>query len=120
MQFDPYYLRTNNVIFAASKKTKNKFETEKIKNDLERIIESISKITYIKKKKKLYLWPIGCGVFNNNPRTIASIITKNIRKYNHHFNEIVIVIYDKNQKGKIFNDSLIDELNLNRLNYRIN
>ena len=120
LQFDPYYLRTNDVIFAASKKTKNKFETEKIKNDLERIIESIFKITYIKKKKKLYLWPIGCGVFNNNPRTISSIFAKNIRKYNYHFNEIVIIIYDKNHKDKIFNDSLIDELNFNKLNYRIN
>ena len=113
------YLRTNDVIFAASKKTKNKFETEKIKNDLERITESIFKITYIKKKKKLYLWPIGCGVFNNNPRTILSIFAKNIRKYNYHFNEIVIIIYNKNHKDKIFNDSLIDELNFNKLNYRI-
>ena len=120
LQWDPFSLRTNDVIFAASKHLKNRFETENTRDDLERIIDSIFKVAVLNRKRDLYLWPIGCGVFKNDSRIVAEIFAKTIRKHMVHFREIVMVIYDKKGNDKRFNDSFIDELNANRLNYRIN
>ena len=113
-------MRTNDVIFAASKHVKTRFETENMRDDLERIIDSIFKVAFLNRKKHLYLWPIGCGVFKNNSRIVAEIFAKTIRKHMVHFREIVMVIYNREGNDKRFNDSFIDELNANRLNYRIN
>ena len=44
LQWDPFSLRTNDVIFAASKHMKNSYETEKLRPDLERIIDSIFRL----------------------------------------------------------------------------
>ena len=120
LQFDVFSLRTNDVIFAASKPVKNRYETEYIKDDLERIIESIFKIAVINRKKHLYLWPIGCGVFKNNASIVAELFAKSIKKHISLFREIVMVIYDRNGKDKAFNDCFINSLNANKLNYRIN
>ena len=120
LQWDPFSLRTNDVIFAASKRVKRRFETEEIQDDLERIIESIFKIAVIYKKRHLYLWPIGCGVFKNNPSVVAELFAKSIKNHIGHFREIVMVIYDRKGNDMRFNDCFINSLNANRLNYRIN
>ena len=60
IQFDPTCLRKNDVIFAASKRLKYPFQTEHLKPDLERIIDSIFKLAYINGQSNLLLWPIGC------------------------------------------------------------
>ena len=120
LQFDVFSLRTNDVIFAASKPVKNRYETEYIKDDLERIIESIFKITAIYRKKHLYLWPIGCGVFKNKASIVAELFANSIKKHFSHFREIVMVIYDRNGKDKTFSDCFINSLHANNINYRIN
>ena len=120
LQFDIYSLRKNDVIFAASKPVKNRYETEYIKDDLERIIESIFKIAAIHRKKHLHLWPIGCGVFKNKASIVAELFAKSIKKHISHFREIVMVIYDRNGKDKAFSDCFINSLNANKINYRIN
>ena len=120
LQWDPLRLRTNDVIFAASKRITNRFETEKLKPDLERIIESIFKVAYINGRSHIYLWPIGCGVFKNNQRIIAELFAKEIKNNIGYFKEIVMVIYDREGTDKKFNDSFINELRKNNLNYKIN
>ena len=120
LQFDIFSLRTNDVIFAASKRCKHNYETDFIKDDLERIINSIFKIAIVKRKEHLYLWPIGCGAFKNNPRIVAELFAKAIDKFEIHFREIVMVIFDRNGKDKSFNYFFIDALNKLHLNYRIN
>ena len=120
LQFDAFSLRTNDVIFAASKRVKNRFETEEIKDDLERIIELAFKIAAIYRKKHLYLWPIGSGVFKSKPSIVAELFAKLIKKHIGHFKEIVMVIYDRKGNDMQFNDSFINSLNANRLNYKIN
>ena len=120
IQWDPSYLRTNDVIFAASKRVENAYETEKMKPDLERLIDSIFKVAFINKKLNLYLWPIGCGVFKSNQQIIAELFAKAIRDHVGYLKEIVMVIYDPEGADKRFNDCFIDELNKNQLCYRIN
>ena len=66
IQWDPTCLRKNDIIFAASKRLKNPYQTEQLKPALERIIDSIFKVAYINQKSTLLLWPIGCGVFKND------------------------------------------------------
>ena len=120
LQWDSFSLKTNDVIFAAGKRVKNRFETEEMKDDLERIIDSIFKVAFLNRRKHLYLWPIGCGVFKNNPRIVAEIFAKTIKKHIGRFREIVMVIYEREGNDKRFNDCFITELNDNRLNYRLN
>ena len=120
LQWDPLRLRTNDVIFPASKRIKNSCETEKMRPDLKRIIESIFKVAFINGISYLYLWPIGCGVFKNNQRIVAELFVETIKKNIGYFKEIVMVIYDKNRNDKVFNDSFINELHINNLNYKIN
>ena len=120
LQFDIYSLRKNDVIFAASKRLKENYETDFIKDDLKRIIDSIFKIAVIQRKEHLYLWPIGCGAFKNNPRVVAELFAKAIDKHSIHFREIVMVIFDRNGKDKSFNTFFINALNKERINYRIN
>ena len=119
LQWDPLRLRTNDVTFAASKRIKNKYETEKLRPDLERIIESIFKIAFINGKSYLYLLPIGCGVFRNNQRIIAELFVQAIKNNIGYFKEIVMVAYDREGADKNFNDSFINELHRNNLNYKI-
>ena len=106
LQWDPNYLRTNDVIFAASKRVKNHYETEKMRADLERIIDSIFKVSFINKKLNLYLWPIGCEVFRNNQRIIAELFAKAIKDHIGYLKEIVMVIYDSEGADKRFNSYL--------------
>ena len=120
LQFDVFSLRKNDVIFAASKRVKNNYETDFIKDDLQRIIDSIFKIAVIKRKEHLYLWPIGCGAFKNNPRVVAELFANAINKHSIHFREIVMVIFDRNDKDKSFNTFFINSLNKAQINYRIN
>ena len=120
LQWDSFALRTNDVIFAASKKVKNRYETAEMRDDLKRIIESIFKVAFINRKKRLHLWPIGCRVFKNNPQIIAEIFAKTIKEHIGYFKEIVMVIYDREGNDKRFNDCFIDELNGNQLIYIIN
>ena len=120
LQWDPFSLRTNDVIFAASKCVKNAYETEHLKPDLERIIDSIFKVAFINKRFHLYLWPIGCGVFKNNQRIIAELFAKAINDHIGYLKEIVMVIYDREGADKRFNDCFISELNKRQLCYRIN
>ena len=120
MQFDPTCLRINDVIFAASKHLKYPFQTEQLKPDLERIIDSIFKVAYINKQCTLLLWPIGCGVFKNDQRIIAELFEKVIKGHIGYFIEIVMYIYNSTKGDKKFNDSFISELNKKSLSYRIN
>ena len=80
IQWEPTRLRKNDVIFAASKKVKDTFEFEKIKPYLKRIIESIFKVAFINENRSIYLWPIGCGVFKNDKRTVAKLFVEAIKK----------------------------------------
>ena len=120
LQFDVWSLRKNDVIFAASVPLKYNYETDFIKDDLETIIDSIFKISTINKKKDLYLWPIGCGAFKNNPKIVAELFANGIAKHAYQFREIVMVIFDRNGKDKSFNHFFIDALNKKQINYRIN
>ena len=120
LQWDPFSLRTNDVIFAASKRMKNAYETEQLRPDLERIIHSIFKVAFINKRFHLYLWPIGCGVLKNNQRIIAELFAKAIKDHIGYLKEIVMVIYDREGADKRFNDCFISELNKRQLCYRIN
>ena len=119
-QWEPNRLRKNDVIFAASKRIKNAMEFEKIKLDLERIIESIFKIAIINGNRAIYLWPIGCGVFKNDKLQVAKLFVKIIKKNIGYFNDICMVIYEKEGNDKMFNDSFINELNKNNLTYKVN
>ena len=104
MQWDQNKLRKNDVIFAASKIIKDTFEFHKIKPDLKRIIESM----------------IGCGVFKNDKKSVGKIFVEAIKKNIGYFKEIFMVIYDKEGNDKIFNDSFINELYENNIDYKIN
>ena len=120
LQWDPFSLRTNDVIFAASKRLKNTYQTEQLKPDLERIIDSIFKVAFINKRFHLYLRPIGCGVFKNDQRIIAQLFSKAIKDHIGYLKEIVMVIFDQEGADKRFNDCFISELNKRQLCYRIN
>ena len=87
-QWDSNALRKNDVIFAASKRIKNPMEFEKIRLDLERIIESIFKVAIINGNRSIYLWPIGCGVFRNNKPEVAKLFVKIIKKNIGYFHDI--------------------------------
>ena len=117
MQWDQNKLRKNDVIFAASKRIKDTFEFRKIKP---RLIESIFKIAIINENHYIYLYPIGCGVFKNDKKSVAKIFVEAIKKNIGYFKEIYMVIYDKEGNDKIFNDSFINELNENNIDYKIN
>ena len=118
LQWDKFRLRKNDVIFAASKRTKNTFASRRIEEDMKRIIESIFKIAFITGNRRIYLWPIGCGVFNNDKKMVAKLFVNEIIKNIGYFKEICMVIYDKNKKYKIFNDSFIEEIKKNNLEYK--
>ena len=120
LQWDKFRLRKNDIIFAASKRTKNTFASGRIEEDIKRIIESIFKIAFITGNRRIYLWPIGCGVFNNDKKMVAKLFVNEIMKNIGNFKEICMVIYDKNKKDKIFNDSFIEEIKKNNLDYKIN
>ena len=120
IQWDQNTLKKNDVIFAASKSIKDTFEFHKIKPDLKRIIESIFKIAIINENHYIYLYPIGCGVFKNDKKSVAKIFVEAIKKKFGYFKEIYMVIYDKEGNDKIFNDSFINELNENNIDYKIN
>ena len=107
LQWDPFSL-------------KNTYETEQLRPDLERIIDSIFKVAFINNRNHLYLWPIGCGVFKNNQRIIAELFAKAIKDHIGYLKEIVMVIYDRKDADKRFSDCFISELNTNQLCYRIN
>ena len=119
-QWDGDNLRKNDMIIAASKRLPHSRETEKLEPKLERIISSIFKIALINKKSKILLWPIGCGVFRNNPDIVAKLFVKTIKENISNFREIVMVIYDPRKSDKCLNDRFISELNNKWLNYRIN
>ena len=107
-QWDSNALRKNDVIFAASKRIKNPMEFEKIKSDLERIIESIFRVAIINGNRSVYFWPIGCGVFRNNKPEVAKLIVKIIKKNIGYFHDISMVIYEKEGNDKMFNYCFID------------
>ena len=102
------------------KRVKNAYETEQLKPDLERIIDSIFIVAFINKRFHLYLWSIGCGVFKNNQRIIAELFAKAINDHIGYLKEIVMVIYDREGADKRFNDCFISELNKRQLYYIIN
>ena len=118
-QWEPNALRKNDVIFAASKRIKNPMEFEKIKSDLERIIESIFRVAIINGNRSIYLWPIGCGVFKNNKPEVAKLFVKIIKKNIGYFDDISMVIYEKEGNDKMFNYCFIDELDKENLTYKV-
>ena len=119
-QWEANALRKNDVIFAASKRIKNPTEFEKIKLDLEKIIESIFRVAIIHGNRSVYLWPIGCGVFKNNKPEVAKLFVKTIKKNIGYFNDISMVIYEKEGNDKMFNYCFIDELDNENLTYKVN
>ena len=119
-QWDDSCVRKNDMIIAASKRLKYSGETKRLEPTLERIIDSILKVSLINKKSTLLLWPIGCGVFRNDPSIVAKLFVKSIKKHMFTFREICMIIYAPNRNDKKFNDSFISELNDKWLNYRIN
>ena len=118
-QWEPNGLRKNDVIFAASKRMKNAMEFKKIKLDLERIIELIFRVAIINGNRSIYLWPIGCGVFKNDKLEVAKLFVKIIKKNIGYFNNISMVIYEKEGNDKMFNYCFIDELDKENLNYKV-
>ena len=110
---------TMKIIFAASKKLKENYETDFIRQKLENIIDTIFKIAIVKNKKEIYLWPLGCGEFKNNPKTVAEIFAGAIRKHKRWFREIVMMIYDKDRKDKSFNTFFINALNKMEIQHEI-
>ena len=118
-QWDSNALRKNDIIFAASKRIKNPMEFEKIKSDLERIIESIFKVAIINGNRSIYLWPIGCGVFRNNKPEVAKLFVKIIKKNIGYFHDISMVIYEKEGNDKMFNYCFVDELHKENLTYKV-
>ena len=109
-QIDISSFRQNDLIFAASKQLKQPYETDFIKEKLEKIIDSIFKIALVKNKKRIYLWPLGCGEFKNNPKVVAEIFAAAIKKYKRWFREIIMTIYDKEKMDKSFNTFFINAL----------
>ena len=116
-QIDINSFRKNDVIFAASKKINQPYETDFIKEKLEDIIEAVFKIAILKKKRTIYLWPLGCGVFKNNPKTVANIFARKIKVYKSYFEDITMVIYDKDRADKSFNRFFIDALKENNIDF---
>ena len=119
-QWDNDSIRKNDMIIAASKRLKHSRQTEQLEPTLERIIDSVFKVSLINNKSTLLLWPIGCGVFRNDPSIIAKLFVKSIKKHMFTFREVTMIIYDPDKSDKRFNDSFISELNDKWLNYRIN
>ena len=119
-QWDPTCLRTNDLIFAASKRLKDSRQTEQLKPILEKIIDSIFKVACINQKSIFLLYPIGCGVFRNDQQIIAELFAKSIKAHIGYFREIVMIIYSPSRSDKKFNDSFIAALNKNSISYRIN
>ena len=119
-QWDDTCIRKNDMIIAASKRLKHSGQTKQLETTLERIIDSIFKVSLINKKSTLMLWPIGCGVFRNDASIVAKLFVKSIKKHMFTFREITMIIYAPNRNDKKFNVSFISELNDKWLNYRIN
>ena len=109
-QIDINSFRKNDLIFAASKKLKQPYETDFIAEKLEKIIDAIFKIAIVKNKKRIYLWPLGCGEFRNNPKVVAEIFAEAIKNNKRWFREIIMTIYDKDRMDKSFNTFFISAL----------
>ena len=109
-QIDISSFRRNDLIFAASKQLKQPYETDFIEDNLKKITDAIFKIALAKNNKRLYLWPLGCGVFKNNPKTVARIFAEAIKNNRRWFREIIMTIYDKDRKDKSFNTFFIESL----------
>ena len=116
-QVDINSFRKNDIIFAASKKLNQPYETDFIKEKLENIIEAVFKIAILKKKRTIYLWPLGCGVFKNNPKIIAGIFARKIKVYQTFFEDITMVIHDKDRRDKSFNTFFIEALKKNAIDF---
>ena len=58
----------------------------------------------INERQKLLLWPIGCGVFKNDPKIIAFLFVDKIKnqKISSFLKEIIMVIYDPQRTDKFF------------------
>ena len=99
------------MIIAAAKRLTHPKHTQKYIPMLREIIESVFKIAAINNKKKL-LWPIGCGVFKNDPVTVASLFVDAIKKkeISSFFTEIIMVIYDPQRTDKDFLDEFVSNL----------
>ena len=71
------------MIIALAKRLNNAKNTQKYAPTLKKIIESIFKIAAINNKKKM-LWPIGCGVFHNDPAIVSSLFVHTIKQKKYH------------------------------------
>ena len=120
VQFDRDSKRHNKVIFVASKPLNNPKETFYLVPELTRIIEAFFKICIVQRDKHIVLWPLGCGVFKNDPTVVSKIFVSTIKKYFIHFNTIEMIIYDRWGKDKDFFENFVMELRKHKLNYRIN
>ena len=104
MQWVKNSLRKNDVIIAAAKRLKHPKHTQKYKPILHNTIEAIFKMAAINERQKLLLWPIGCGVFKNDPKIIAFLFVDKIKnqKISSFLKEIIMVIYDPQRTDKFF------------------
>ena len=68
--------------------------------------------------KKIMLWPIGCGVFHNDPAIVSYLFVNTIKqkRISSFFTEIIMVIYDLIRLDKKFSDEFISGLILNNIN----
>ena len=108
------------MIIAAAKQFSNPKNTQKYPPILKKTIESIFKRAAINNKKRIMLWPIGCGVFHNDPAIVSYLFVQTIKqkKISSFFTEIIMVIYDPIRYDKRFLDEFISELTLNNINYQ--
>ena len=105
-QLNKNSLRKNDMIIAAAKQLSNPKNTREHVPILKKTIESIFKIAAINNNNnnKLMLWPIGCGVFHNDPAIVSSLFVQTIKqkKISPFFTEIIMVIYDPIRYDKRF------------------
>ena len=94
MQWDKNSLRKNDMIIAAAKRLKHPIHTQKYILMLPEIIESVFKIAAINNRKKILLWPLGCGDFKNDPVIVASLFVDTIKKKH-------IIIFYRNNYGNL-------------------
>ncbi|MCF2873482.1 MULTISPECIES: TIGR02452 family protein [unclassified Tenacibaculum] len=80
-------------------KLKEQHLLSSISNIMDLRIEKLLSICAKENYETLILGAWGCGVFQNDPKTIATLFYKHLNgKFKNHFKHVVFAIYSKNEK----------------------